>query len=134
MQLCGCIMTSKWMQIGVIMATVTLKNVPDELYEKIKTSAAVNRRSVNQEVIFLIEQALAANAAGTEATLAEVRLLREKLGIYVTEEEVTQAKNEGRYRPTKEEIMETAKRLREKTAHYHLTDEELNEWKNEGRP
>ncbi|MCC6606463.1 MAG: Arc family DNA-binding protein [Anaerolineae bacterium] len=116
------------------MATVTLKNVPDELYEKIKTSAAVNRRSVNQEVIFLIEQALAANAAGTEATLAEVRLLREKLGIYVTEEEVTQAKNEGRYRPTKEEIMETAKRLREKTAHYHLTDEELNKWKNEGRP
>jgi plasmid stability protein len=127
-------MVPKWMQIGGIMATVTLKNVPDELYEKIKTSAAVNRRSVNQEVIFLIEQALAANAAGTEATLAEVRLLREKLGIYVTEEEVTQAKNEGRYRPTKEEIMETAKRLREKTAHYHLTDEELNKWKNEGRP
>lgn len=115
------------------MATVTLKNVPDELHEKIKTSAAVNRRSINQ-VIFLIEQALAANAAGTEATLAEVRLLREKLGIYVTEEEVTKAKNEGRHRPTNEEIMETAKRLREKTAHYHLTDEELNKWKNEGRP
>ncbi len=116
------------------MATMTLKNVPEKLHEKIKMSAAVNRRSINQEVIFLIEQALAANAAGTEATLAEVRLLREKLGIYVTEEEVTRAKNEGRYRPTNEEIMETAKRLREKTAHYHLTDEELNEWKNEGRP
>lgn len=116
------------------MATMTLKNVPDELHEKIKMSAAVNRRSINQEAIYLIEQALAANAVGTEATLAEVRVLREKLGIYVTEEEVTRAKNEGRYRPSPEEIEEKARVLREMTSHYHLTDEELNEWKNKGRP
>ncbi len=78
------------------MATLTIKNMPDELYEKIKASAAVNRRSINQEVIFLIEQVLAANAAGFETTLSEVRLLREQLGIYVTEDEINQAKNEGR--------------------------------------
>lgn len=78
------------------MATLTIKNLPDELYEKIKTSAAVNRRSINQEVIFLIEQVLAANAVGQETTLDEVRVLREKLGIYVTDEEINQAKNEGR--------------------------------------
>ena len=78
------------------MATLTIKNLPDELYEKIKTSAAVNRRSINQEVIFLIEQVLAANAVGQETTLEEVRALREKLGIYVTDEEINRAKNEGR--------------------------------------
>ena len=78
------------------MATLTIKNLPDELYEKIKTSAAVNRRSINQEVIFLIEQVLAANAVGQETTLDEVRVLREQLGIYVTDEEINQAKNEGR--------------------------------------
>ena len=78
------------------MATLTIKNFPDELYEQIKTSAAVNRRSINQEVIYLIEQVLAANAVGQEATLEEVRVLREQLGIYVTDEEINQAKNEGR--------------------------------------
>jgi antitoxin FitA len=78
------------------MATLTIKNLPDELYEQIKTSAAVNRRSINQEVIYLIEQVLAANAVGQEATLEEVRVLREQLGIYVTDEEINQAKNEGR--------------------------------------
>lgn len=78
------------------MATLTIKNLPDELYEKIKTSAAVNRRSINQEVIFLIEQVLAANAVGQETTLDEVRVLREQLGIYITDEEINQAKNEGR--------------------------------------
>jgi plasmid stability protein len=78
------------------MATLTIKNLPDELYEKIKTSAAVNRRSINQEVIYLIEQVLAANAVGQETTLEEVRVLREQLGIYVTDEEINQAKNEGR--------------------------------------
>lgn len=116
------------------MATLTIKNLPDELYEKIKTSAAVNRRSINQEVIFLIEQVLAANAVGVETTLSDVRRLREQLGIYITEEEIHQAKNTGRYRLTKEEIMANAQRLRDKTAQYHLTDAELNEWKNEGRP
>lgn len=116
------------------MATLTIKNLPDELYEQIKTSAAVNRRSINQEVIFLIEQVLAANASGFETTLADVRRLREHLGVYVTDEEIQHARNTGRYRPTKEEIMANAQRLRDKTAHYHLTDDELNEWKNEGRP
>lgn len=116
------------------MATLTIKNLPDELYEQIKTSAAVNRRSINQEAIFLMEQALAANTAGLETTLSDVRRLREHLGIYVTDEESNQTRNAVRYRPTKEEIMANAQRLREKTAQYHLTDVELNEWKNEGRP
>jgi antitoxin FitA len=78
------------------MATLTIKNMPDELYEKIKASAATNRRSINQEAIFLIEQVLANNVSGFETTLSEVRVLREQLGIYVTDEEINQAKNEGR--------------------------------------
>ncbi len=78
------------------MATLTIKNLPDELYARLKASAAANRRSINQEAIFRIEQVLAANAVDFEATLSEVRQLREELGIYVTDEEINQAKNEGR--------------------------------------
>lgn len=33
------------------MATLTLRNVPDELVERLKGNAARNRRSLNQEVI-----------------------------------------------------------------------------------
>jgi len=39
------------------MATVTLKNVPDELYDQIRQSVKTNRRSINSEIIVCIEQA-----------------------------------------------------------------------------
>ena len=84
------------MRFGGIMATLTVKNLPDELYEKIKASAAANRRSINQEVIFLMERVLKAEEESFEKTLAEARRLRDQLGIYVTDAELNQAKNEGR--------------------------------------
>ena len=39
------------------MATLTIKNIPDDLYEELKQRAATNRRSINNEVIMLIERA-----------------------------------------------------------------------------
>ncbi|MDJ0752357.1 MAG: Arc family DNA-binding protein [Ardenticatenaceae bacterium] len=78
------------------MATLTIKNMPDELYEKLRASAAANRRSINNEVIFMLEQLLAGHINNFDTALTEIRQLREKLNIYVTEEELNRAKNEGR--------------------------------------
>ncbi len=38
--------------------TITLKNIPHDLYELIKQNAAEHRRSINNEVISIIENAL----------------------------------------------------------------------------
>jgi len=38
------------------MATVTLKNVPEELCAALKRRAASHRRSLNQELLFCLEQ------------------------------------------------------------------------------
>lgn len=78
------------------MATMTIKNIPDELYEELKQRAAANRRSVNNEVIVLIERAVQYQVQDPNEVLERVRVLREKLDIYVTEDEITAAKNEGR--------------------------------------
>lgn len=78
------------------MATLTIKNIPDELYERLKASAEANRRSINSEVIMIIEQALFAQPVDVEATLERARILRESLALYVTEDEINAAKNEGR--------------------------------------
>jgi hypothetical protein len=37
---------------SVIMPTVTVKNIPSDLYEKLKQSAEVNRRSINRGSLF----------------------------------------------------------------------------------
>lgn len=38
------------------MATITLKDVPHELREVLKQRAARNRRSLNQELLYCLEQ------------------------------------------------------------------------------
>ena len=40
------------------MATVTIKNLPDDLYELIKKNATSNYRSINGEIIFRLERSL----------------------------------------------------------------------------
>jgi plasmid stability protein len=79
------------------MATLTIKNIPDDLYEKLKFSAEANRRSINSEVIVLIERAFRSHKPSPEEIQERARRLREMTAhCYLTEEELNRAKNEGR--------------------------------------
>lgn len=80
------------------MPTITLKNIPEPLYERLKQAAETHRRSLNSEVLVVLESVLAP----------------------------------GRYDVS--ELLEAARTVREKTAHYHLTDQELDAAKRSGRP
>ena len=42
------------------MATLTLKNIPDELHALLKESAEKNRRSLNSEILIRLESAFTA--------------------------------------------------------------------------
>lgn len=50
------------------MASLTLKNIPDPLLDRLRERAASDRRSLTQEILFLLEEALArpARAAALE--------------------------------------------------------------------
>ncbi|HEX5580969.1 MAG TPA: Arc family DNA-binding protein [Gemmatimonadaceae bacterium] len=63
------------------MATLTVKNIPDELYERIKESAAEHRRSINSEIIVCLERALASRRMDPEALLARADALRERAAL-----------------------------------------------------
>jgi plasmid stability protein len=60
------------------MATLTLRNVPDELVARLKQRAKQNRRSLNSEVIECLEQEVKA-PADLEAWLARVDALRAQI-------------------------------------------------------
>lgn len=45
------------------MATLYVRNFPEELYERLKAVAAERRRSVSAEVVVLVEQALESEQA-----------------------------------------------------------------------
>ena len=79
------------------MPSITVKNIPPELYERLKRSAKANHRSINGEIIACIESAIYPRRIDPEQFLAEARKLREAFGDYViTDEEIDQAKREGR--------------------------------------
>ncbi len=79
------------------MATLTLKNIPDELYARLKRNAALHRRSINREAIVCLETTLMARRFDAEAFLARLRALHESQGdIYLTDETINRAKRAGR--------------------------------------
>ena len=59
--------------------TLTLKNIPDEVYERLKASAETHRRSLNSEAIVCLESVLMPERVTVNERLARARALRENL-------------------------------------------------------
>jgi plasmid stability protein len=79
------------------MTSITIRDIPDDLYAKLKELAAANRRSINSEVIIALERAVTKPPINPERFLAEVRQLRERTADYViTAHELDEWKREGR--------------------------------------
>ena len=79
------------------MATLTIKNIPDAVYEQLKQRAARHRRSVNSEIIVCLEKVLGSRAVDPATFLTSLRALREHISsVFVTEADLRTAKEEGR--------------------------------------
>jgi antitoxin FitA len=79
------------------MVTITLKKVPKEIYERIKVRAATNHRSINGEILSILEQAVSLPPIDVEATLERARKVRELTANYtITADEIERMINEGR--------------------------------------
>lgn len=79
------------------MPTMTVKNIPLDLYERLKQNALAHRRSLNKEVIFCLEQALRSRRMDTDTILARIETLQERAPLPpLTDEILRKAKEEGR--------------------------------------
>lgn len=59
--------------------TLTLKNIPDVVYERLKASAEMHRRSMNSEAIVCLEAVLVPTKVAPSERLARARELRTTL-------------------------------------------------------
>jgi plasmid stability protein len=81
------------------MASLTLRDLPPDLHKKLKESAARNRRSLNAEILSLLEFAAQSGRPSDEEIRARAvasRARSKELGITFTDEEITRYKNTGR--------------------------------------
>jgi len=78
-------------------ASLTLKNIPDEIYDRLKEAAQAHHRSLNSEVIACLEQALVPLRISPGEHLARARRIREGLqpGQFKADE-IAEAIDQGR--------------------------------------
>lgn len=77
--------------------TLTLKNIPDAVYERLKQSAELHRRSLNSEAIVCLETVLVPVNVRPAERLARARVLRAELPLKRYEvEDIDAAKRQGR--------------------------------------
>ena len=79
------------------MATLTIKNMPDPVYKRLKRQALEHRRSLNQEVIVRLEQSIAGAPIDPATFLTHIRALRVKPRKGpLTDRLITKLKRQGR--------------------------------------
>jgi plasmid stability protein len=79
------------------MPAITLKALSVPLHRQLKARAARHKRSLNQEVIAVLEEAVApSKRIDVEAMIAKTRALRNSLKFTTTPEEIDRFKREGR--------------------------------------
>lgn len=79
------------------MHTLTLKNIPSDLYQRLKKVAQAHRRSLNSEVLYCVERALNPTKIDVPEHIATARALRAKTTAHpITNDEIDAAKNKGR--------------------------------------
>lgn len=76
---------------------ITLKNIPDDVYARLKTSAQAHRRSLNSEAIVCLESALLPGKTPASERLEYARRLRAELGgATFVADDIDALKREGR--------------------------------------
>jgi len=78
------------------VATITLKNIPPVLHRSLKERAERNRRSLNSEVLSVLEAAVDVQERNTELLLEEAARFRKSLGFTATPDEIDAARRKGR--------------------------------------
>lgn len=79
------------------MPTLTVKNIPDELYDHFKVSAQAHHRSINSELIHCLETSLLPRKAEPQELLVAARALRQQVRAKrISANDIDAARNEGR--------------------------------------
>ena len=82
---------------AVVPTTLTLKNIPEAVYERLKASAEAHRRSLNSEAIVCLEAVLLPAKVDPVERLARARELRASLGkVRFKAKDIQALKTEGR--------------------------------------
>lgn len=76
--------------------TLTLKNIPDDVYDRLRAAAEMHRRSLNSEAIVCLESVLMPTKIAPSERLARARQLRAELSAKFRARDIDALKKQGR--------------------------------------
>lgn len=80
----------------ILMSAITLKDIPMPLHRELKQRAKAHGRSLNKEILHCLEAAVHSQPIDPEELLRNVRLIRENISGYLSEDDVKKFKTQGR--------------------------------------
>lgn len=78
------------------MPSLTIKNIPDKVYKKLKLKAERNKRSLNSEILTCLESAVEYKKINSEELSKKARIHRSGIDFIIKDEEITKLKQSGR--------------------------------------
>lgn len=79
------------------MPSITIKNIPNDLYDQLKQAANVHHRSINSELIYCLEKTLRPAPLDVAELEAATQVLRNRVSVpQVDADEISRARNQGR--------------------------------------
>ena len=79
------------------MASLTIKGIPPNLLDQLRSRARHHRRSLNSEVLHLLERSVGSTPVDPDAALRRIRRLQERTQLPALNDDILeQAINEGR--------------------------------------
>ncbi len=78
------------------MSTITIKNLPPDVHQTLKSRAIENGRSLNKEIIATLVDSLHGLPIDAAAIGDRAAAVREMMGVYLTQKDLNLLKDTGR--------------------------------------
>lgn len=75
---------------------ITIREIPDEVYEKLKKRAELHHRSINSEVIYLLKRMVQSHRVDPDQVIARARQIKKQAAESLTMNEIQKAIDQGR--------------------------------------
>ena len=78
------------------MPSITVKNIPEPIYQQLKKRAQAQHRSINSEIIACLEQSTLPHRPSPEEFLRQARKMRQQAKGSLSAQEIQEAIDQGR--------------------------------------
>ncbi|TVQ10953.1 MAG: Arc family DNA-binding protein [Balneolaceae bacterium] len=76
--------------------TITIRDIPDDVYEKLKKQAELHHRSINSEVIYTLKRMLECHRPDPDHIIDRARQIKQQAKGTVTMQQIQEAIDQGR--------------------------------------